>query len=174
MSTLPRTEVYLRPGEWHFGGREFLIRTLLGSCVSITLWHPKYKLGGMCHFMLARRGKPHGNALSGRYADEAMLLLVQQVLQTGLALREFHVKLIGGAAVLADNEQELSTLDVASDNVEQARRLVRQLGLNLKAEDLGGARPRLVLLDLDRGDVWVRQAPEPDFDAMNLKKGLLK
>ncbi|WP_416638624.1 hypothetical protein [Pseudomonas sp. OHS18] len=34
------TEVYLQPGGYHFGGPYTRVRTLLGSCVSIVLWHP--------------------------------------------------------------------------------------------------------------------------------------
>jgi chemotaxis protein CheD len=38
--------------------RAFSIRTVLGSCVSITLWHPVKRVGGMCHFLLPTRGVP--------------------------------------------------------------------------------------------------------------------
>lgn len=44
--------VTLQPGEFHFGGANTRIQTLLGSCVAITLWHPIRRIGGMCHYML--------------------------------------------------------------------------------------------------------------------------
>ncbi len=44
--------VVLRPGDFHFGGGHTRISTLLGSCVSITLWHPRRLIGGMCHYMM--------------------------------------------------------------------------------------------------------------------------
>ena len=47
--------VVLRPGDFYFGGGRTRISTLLGSCVSITLWHPQRHVGGMCHYLLARR-----------------------------------------------------------------------------------------------------------------------
>ena len=173
MSAPARLDIYLHPGEWYFGGRDTLIHTLLGSCVSITLWHPLHRLGGMCHYMLPTRGRgqEHTLALSGRYADEAILLLLQQVLRSGLPLREFHAKLIGAAGVLTDNEMTLSAApDVAANNMAQARQLADQLGLNLKANDLGGTRPRLVWFDLDSGDVWVRHTPEPAVTYVNHTK----
>ena len=61
-------EVFLNPGDFHFAGGHTRIRTLLGSCVSIALWHPERKLGGMCHFILPERGQPAaGQELDGRY-----------------------------------------------------------------------------------------------------------
>lgn len=46
------SEVVLKPGDFYFGGGATRISTLLGSCVSMTLWHPRRKIGGMCHYML--------------------------------------------------------------------------------------------------------------------------
>ena len=40
-------EIFLHPGEFYFGDRHTRIRTLLGSCVSIILWHPRLLIGGM-------------------------------------------------------------------------------------------------------------------------------
>jgi len=45
-------EVVLGPGDLYFGDRRTRIRTLLGSCVAVTLWHPKAQIGGMCHYMM--------------------------------------------------------------------------------------------------------------------------
>jgi len=48
-------EIFLGPGDLFFGDRDTRIRTLLGSCVAVTLWHPRAKLGGMCHFVVPTR-----------------------------------------------------------------------------------------------------------------------
>ena len=45
----------LMPGDFVFGNSELKLKTLLGSCVAITLWHPDKKIGGMCHYMLPGR-----------------------------------------------------------------------------------------------------------------------
>jgi Chemotaxis protein; stimulates methylation of MCP proteins len=49
-------EIFLQPGDWYFGDRDTRIRTLLGSCIAITIWHPRLLVGGMCHFLLPGRG----------------------------------------------------------------------------------------------------------------------
>ncbi|WP_199052048.1 chemotaxis protein CheD [Aquitalea sp. ASV15] len=165
MTSSPRKEVFLHPGEWIFAGREHVISTLLGSCVSIVLWHPQLQVGGMCHYLLARRSERCGGELSGRYGDEAMLLLLREVLATGRPLQEFRVKLIGGAAILATLEGEHGSNDVAARNADMARLLARQLGLTVQAEDLGGASPRMVMFDVQSGDVWVRLSQDNETGA---------
>ncbi|AUH52409.1 chemotaxis protein CheD [Chromobacterium sp. ATCC 53434] len=155
--------VFLHPGDWHFGGGDTRIRTLLGSCVSIILWHPQERVGGMCHYLLAQRTGRRGETLSGRYGDEAMLLLLREILACGLPLQEFHTRLIGGASMLLSRERKLSH-DVPSRNISMARAMVKQLGLRLQAEDLGGNCPRLVLFDVASGHVWIKQSQEAELE----------
>ena len=40
--------VLLGAGDFYFGSGHTRVSTLLGSCVSITLWHPRRRIGGMC------------------------------------------------------------------------------------------------------------------------------
>jgi chemotaxis protein CheD len=75
--------VVLGAGDFHFGGGRTRISTLLGSCVSITLWHPRQRIGGMCHFMMTERQRAPDIALDGRYADEAFALFLQHVERAG-------------------------------------------------------------------------------------------
>ena len=42
-------DVFLQPGDIHFGGADTRIRTVLGTCVAISLWHPVRQIGGMSH-----------------------------------------------------------------------------------------------------------------------------
>lgn len=71
-------EIVLQPGEFFFGQDDTIIRTHLGSCVAITMWHPEQKRGGMCHYMLPSRGH-NDDGLDGRYADEAIQLFINEI-----------------------------------------------------------------------------------------------
>jgi hypothetical protein len=60
-------DIFLQPGEFYFGDHETRIRTLLGSCVAITMWHPRLRIGGMCHYLLPmHRGRSGKTELDGR------------------------------------------------------------------------------------------------------------
>lgn len=145
-------EIFLQPGEFYFGGAATRIRTLLGSCVAITLWHPERMIGGMCHYMLPNRPK-HGGPLDGKYADEAMALFLQQVAHHQTRPEDYQVKLFGGGTMFPGYSEETS---VARSNINTARQLVTRHHLRLSAEDLGRNGHRDVIFDISSGHVWVR------------------
>ena len=51
-------EIFLNPGDYAFGDEQVRMRTLLGSCVAVTFWHPKLRVGAMCHYLLPALGAP--------------------------------------------------------------------------------------------------------------------
>src|SRR6266568_1228811 len=90
-------EVFLQPGEFYFGDEKTRIRTLLGSCVAIVLWHPHLRIGGMCHYMLPRRPQgPSDSPMDGRYAEDAMRMFMHELELSRTVPGEYHVKLFGG------------------------------------------------------------------------------
>jgi chemotaxis protein CheD len=90
-------EVFLQPGEFYFGEGKTRIRTLLGSCVAITLWHPRLHLGGMSHYVLPnRRHRKKHEPLDGRYADEVMEMFMRELRHSHTKPGEYEVKIFGG------------------------------------------------------------------------------
>lgn len=150
-------EIFLQPGQVFFGDAGVRVRTILGSCVSITLWHPKQHLGGMCHYMLPERGAA-GRILDGRYAPEALELLLDQMRLTGAAPREFQAKIFGGGRMFAA-EERAAGIDIGARNVDVGRRLLRAQGLHLTGEHLCGQGHRSLIFDIATGDVWVKHMP---------------
>ena len=153
-------EIFLQPGDLYFGDRNTRIRTVLGSCVSLTFWHPVLLVGGMCHYMLPNRSsekrKTSGLAPDGRYADEAMEMLIREINAIGAPHRDYKVKLFGGGNMFPDRSNPAS--HVGMKNVETARRLITRYGFNCVAEHMGGYGHRNVVFDVWNGDVWVKHA----------------
>ena len=154
-------EVFLQPGEFYFGEGKTRIRTLLGSCVAVTLWHPKLQVGGMCHYMLPRRPRRKGwetEPMDGRYAEDAMKMFLREIQRSRARACEFQVKLFGGGNMFRATTHALAGRPtIAEANVEFGRAAIAQWGFRLSAEDLGGRGHRNVILDVWSGDVWVRQ-----------------
>ena len=151
-------EIFLQPGEFYFGENNTRIRTLLGSCVAVTLWHPGRHIGGMCHYMLPERPSSGAGApLDGRYADEAIQLFLRELRASRTRPAEYQEKLFGGGNMFAGSPPARRPLNISVRNVEVGRHLIRQHGFRLAAEDLGGKVHRNVMLDLWNGDVWVRR-----------------
>ncbi len=152
-------EIFLQPGELYFGEGRTRVRTLLGSCVAIAVWHPRLRIGGLCHYMLPGRGAHHGahRALDGRYADEAMLLFLRDMRAAGTRPQDYDAKLFGGGRMFAhDAPLRPGCLDVPCKNVLRGRELVHQHGLRLKAEHLGGEGHRNLLFDIWSGDAYLK------------------
>lgn len=153
-------EIFLNPGEFYFGDRDIRIRTILGSCVSITLWHPKLLLGGMCHYMLPSRQARGSRLADGKYADEALWLLFEEIRRSGTALEDYEVKLFGGGNMF-QRQVNAGHGHIGIKNADAGRNLLKHHGLHLASEDLGGAGHRTVIFDIWSGHVWVRQlAPQ--------------
>ena len=155
----PVIDIFLQPGDCWFGGADTRIRTLLGSCVAITLWNPKQKLGAMCHIMLPQRAptkKQEG--LDGRYADEAVALMLKDIKRAGCRPIDFEAKLFGGGSMLS-----LSAIDgiLPERNIEIAKKLIHDAGWSLMAEHTGGKGSRQIRFDIATGDVWIRFTPVP-------------
>ena len=153
-------EVFLQPGGFHFGGGRTRISTLLGSCISITLWHPARLVGGMCHFMLPSRGQSAGVALDGRYADEALVLFDREVAKAGSRPGDYQVKVFGGGNMLTRADDSSELMDIAARNIESAYALLARHGYRPAAlAHCGGKGHRKLIFDLWTGHVWLAHRP---------------
>ena len=148
-------EIFLQPGEVYFGDRDTRVRTLLGSCVAVVMWHPKLLVGGMCHYMLPRKPGKMRIEPDGRYADEAMELMLREIRNSGTRPHEYQVKLFGGGHMFSAH-QKIRGDHVGAQNVEMARNLMKQHGFSSCAEHLGGICHRNIFFDIWSGHVWVR------------------
>ncbi len=153
-------EIFLQPGEFYFGEEKTRIRTLLGSCVAIVLWHPRLRIGGMCHFMLPRRAhERRDESLDGRYAEDAMQMFMRELRRTATSPAEYRVKLVGGGRMFEHTQKSRGHFDICERNMNAARELIVRHGFSLHAHDLGGHGHRNVVFDLWNGDMWLRQVP---------------
>lgn len=180
-------EIFLKQGEVYFGDRDTRIRTVLGSCVAITMWHPDLLVGGMCHYMLATRD-PSGQkfhsrirnssinfpsrrstvkkTLDGRYADEALELMFSEVQRSGAHAREYQIKLFGGGHMFPATTKP-GNQHVGVKNIAIITHLLAYHGLNVSAEHMGGIGHRTLIFDICNGDVWMKQQPPLDSPGAN-------
>jgi chemotaxis protein CheD len=156
----PIVEIFLHPGEFFFGGEDTRIRTLLGSCVAITVWHPVRRIGGMCHYMLPTRGGEPTGAPEGRYADEAIELFLREIRAAGTSPYDYQAKLFGGGDQFPGIERRLGR-SISQRNLAAGLQLVDRQGFTLIKQDLGGTGYRSLIFDVSNGDVWMRKVPTP-------------
>lgn len=151
-------EVFLAPGDFRFATSPTRLRTILGSCVGVTLWHPTRKIGAMCHFMLPSRRRLSGE-LNGKYGDEALEMFIQQARAHHTEPEEYQLKLFGGGEMFPHHKRDVHFSDVARMNIHAALELADSYDLDVIAQDLGSTGHRNVIFDLRNGHVWVRHQP---------------
>lgn len=145
------TDIFLLPGEYFVGGAGHRIRTLLGSCVSITLWHPGRKIGTMSHFLLSSRNSDKASGLNSRYGEEALELMLAELRAMGVNPTECQAKIFGGGQMFPG-----ATQGIGRQNGEIALRLLRAHGITVVSESLYGVGHRSIIFDVNSGDVWSR------------------
>lgn len=173
-------EISLQPGDYYFGDRNTRIHTVLGSCVSVTMWHPKRLIGGMCHFMLPKRERGKKGAPDGRYADEAMEMFLRDITAAGTRPAEYEVKLFGGGNMFPNTKKNAtewfctpsaadnSCSNISCKNEQAGRMLAKQYGFNIQASNLGGAGHRQIFFEIWTGHVWVKHNPIVVADNMRV------
>lgn len=146
--------LFLNPGEYFCGGPEVRIRTILGSCVAITLWHPDALLGGICHYLLPQ-STTASDGNNPRYADGAMVMMADWISRSGTNIKDYRAKIFGGGNMFC--HQMNAKNNIGLKNIEAGRSLLNKYGIRLYAEDVGGNGYRNIIFDIRNGDVWVRR-----------------
>lgn len=162
----PGTEIeshFLLPGEFFFGDSKCHVHTVLGSCIAITLWHPRLKIGGMCHFVLPdSMGKSTTAKPDGRYLDGAITLFEKAVAAHGTNLTQYHAKIFGGSNMIERSSANKNIL-IGEKNTTAATELLYKKGITIYVAHVGETGHRRIVFDISTGDVWVRHEPLEKF-----------
>lgn len=149
-----KAAVFLGQGELHATATPTMITTILGSCVSVCLWDPGIRAGGMNHIVLAHGGSGSGDP---RYGDAAVAALVGAMLDLGASQRRLVAKVFGGGAVLPLAEPHRS---IGTENARIALDELRRLRIPVLANSVGGREGMTIRFDTHSGEVSIRR-----FDA---------
>jgi chemotaxis protein CheD len=110
------------------------------------------RLGGANHYLL-----PHwaGNGVSSaRFGNVAVRSLIDRMLAFGGQEQSLQAKVFGGACVVDAFQGRGAPL--GTKNADLALRVLRQEGIPVVAEDVGGRRGRKVIFHTDTGVALVR------------------
>ncbi len=136
--SLSERRIHIIQGEFFVSNdKNVLVTTILGSCVAACLRDPIASVGGINHFLLP------GKEFDPTASDESigvhlMELLVNGLLKAGATRNRLEAKLFGGARTV----KGLS--DVGQNNIEFARRFLRNEGIACVGGDTGGDKGRRI------------------------------
>jgi chemotaxis protein CheD len=135
----------------------------LGSCVGVALYDNKRKIGGLAHVMLpdsssiSRKGSP------GKFADTAIKAMVEEMERLGSNRRDIKAKMAGGACMFsipgAINPHNVPGpclgMQIGERNIEAAKEALKDLKIQLTAEDTGGNYGRTMRFHISDGKVFI-------------------
>lgn len=159
---MERREVFLNAGDFYFHrpgvGTQptVVLRTLLGSCVSIVLWHPEKKMGGMSHAVLPTRSQSYSE-LDGNHCPGSMQLFLRELQRTDTHPGQYHAYVLGGAR-MSLGQLNAQRTSVGDRNVECCREMLSSAGFSIRKEHIGLTGPRRVEFNLGTGCVEVLHA----------------
>jgi chemotaxis protein CheD len=136
-------------------GPNRIITLGLGSCVGISIYDRLSDFGGLAHIMLPDSSQFKNIIKIGKYADLAIPNMLEELLAKGINKRGLVAKIAGGASMFRFSDEKL-TMDIGARNIIAVRNSLKQLGIPLIAEDVGGNSGRTMILDLENKSVHIK------------------
>ncbi len=148
-------KVFLKPGESFFADLPTVVTTVLGSCVSVTMYSAEHRCGAICHAMLPEENS-QGNAY--RYVDASIMGMLRSFVRYGIKRSHIEVKLFGGSDILpvCDSTRETGAT-VGSQNIDTALRIIERERLRLVTSDTGGVQGRKILFHTHTGEILLKR-----------------
>lgn len=128
-----------------------LVRTVLGSCISVGLYDEHVGVGGMNHFLLPSAGTDA--SLPTRYGVNAMEVLINALMRRGAERSRLRAKVFGGVFVLGFTP---AASTAAEENVRFVERFLATEEIRVVGRCLGGRKPLQVRFETQGGRAFVR------------------
>ena len=119
--------------------------TAIGSCIVVTAYNFKNKIGAMAHIMLPGSA-PEDTAEKTKYAADAIDELINIMPEAGLEKGDTQVCLVGAANVL---EREDDT--ICNANIEFVTDILKEKNIPVRASAIGGTERKSVFMDIEKG-----------------------
>ena len=140
-----------------------VIYTLLGSCVSVCLYDPAKRIGGMNHILLPGRADLKHFDSRARFGINAMELLINKMMNLGADRRRLVAKAFGGAHVLPSIAPNNGTGRKITNFVQE---FLKRESIPLISMDLGGRKGRKIYFHTDSGEVFVNRIRSGQHEAI--------
>lgn len=142
---------YLYPSALFASKTPFLVKTILGTCVSVCLWDQKTKVGGINHYMLPLwNGEELQTPKYGNIAIEKLIFKMQEL---GANPKDLVAKVFGGKD--PDAFAKFS-FQIGKRNVQVASDLLKERKIPIVASHVGDTVSRKIHFYTDTGIVRLK------------------
>ena len=142
---------------------DLLVTYALGSCVGICLYDPVTKTAGLSHIMLPTIADfSSSNTVREKFADTAIEILLQKMLNMGAQKLRIRAKIAGGAQMFS-NISNMSLAGIGERNVIAVKQELLRLRIPVVSEDTGKDYGRTVFFDADEGIMKVKSVNKGEW-----------
>lgn len=127
----------------------------LGSCVGVTLYDPVRKIAGMAHVMLPSSQQARNNSNIAKFADTAIVKLLEDMIKLGAVKGCLVAKLAGGAQMFSFSDSS-DMMRIGARNVAASKEKLQELKIPVIAEDTGGSYGRTIELLSENGKLMIK------------------
>ncbi|MDH4099272.1 MAG: chemotaxis protein CheD [Nitrospirota bacterium] len=135
----------------------------LGSCVGVAAYDPVAKLAGMIHIVLPDSGGNADGDSKTKFADQGLPVLFDSMYKQGAKKERLVVKICGGAQMLSHVGVSMS-FNIGERNVEAVKKILKEMGLVIRGEQVGGVAGRTLKLYVNTGRITVRTVGSEEKD----------
>jgi chemotaxis protein CheD len=152
-TTSTRTpETMVGMGQITAGGPPQKMKAVVGSCIALSLYHPRLKRGAMAHIVLPNAAGRDG--MPGKFANTAIPRMLEMLKELNTPAACLTAKLAGGANMFGSS----GPLQIGDANIEAVAQALRAVGVRIAAQDVGGNRGRRVTFECEGGAMIVESA----------------
>lgn len=133
-----------------------LLTTLgLGSCVGICLYDKEKKIAGLVHIMLPSSKEIKNNTNKAKFVDSGIDQLINLMVKEGSNKKNLIAKIAGGSQMFNFNSEN-DMLRIGERNINATKERLKELNIEIIAEDTGGNFGRTIILDSNDGSLNIR------------------
>lgn len=139
----------------------------IGSCVVIVLFEEEIMTGGMAHVMLPGKAPEKDHVMQGRYAENAIDLLINELTEHGLNKEKLKAVVVGGGNVL---KRENDTIGI--ENLKSVNQLLEKHEIKTVAYSVKGTERKSVRFDISQGTIFFTKGDEPEKELYRISNEL--
>ena len=156
--------VKIHIGEIYTASEPTVVETILGSCVSVCLFDPVRRNGGMNHILLP--GRPDMEKFDGatRYGIHAMEVLINSMMKLGSRRKDILSKIFGGAHIIPSIARHMAP---GQKNIEFVEEFLELESIPIVSRNTGGYNGRKIFFHTNTGDVFLKKLPNTNYEAIS-------
>ncbi len=133
----------------------------IGSCVGLYFYDTKNRRYMMSHCLLPSYDemyKPknlsgkNGINHAGKYVDQAIEKMIDRFRGLGSKIQDIQAKIVGGSQIYLDH------FNIGQRNVEISQKMLKDKGIKVTGEDVGGRTGRSILAYYPDGSILIKKS----------------